>query len=226
MFLRTTAACLALMSVLSSVSFSQQSPSSPAIPGVTELPVIMQQDIAAGKTLVGTKVRANLQVATLVNGTVIPRNATLHGEVIESTAKTKTSPSILAIRIDSAQWKNGSTAIKAYLTAWYYPAIGENGQDLQYGPPQSPRSSWNGQGAYPSNSPAYKPFPGSDPDVDKNSVPDATASKTSNRHVLIKDAELMGADDGTLVVVSKRSNIKLDKLTTYVLAAGAVALKK
>jgi len=36
----------------------------------------------------------------------------------------------------------------------------------------------------------------------------------------MKDAESAADNDGALAIVSKRSNIKLDKLTTYVLAAG------
>lgn len=209
------------------VMLGQQNPSGSAVRS-TEFPVIMQQGIVAGKTPVGTKVRAKLDVATLVDGTVFPRNAVLTGEVIESTAKTATDPSRLAIRMDLAEWKNGSTAIKVYLTPWYYPAMSQEGQNLQYGPPQSPTRTWNGQGAYPNpNSPSYKPFPGDDSGSgDKNSVPDATASKTSDHRVLMKDTELVRADDGTLGLVSKHTSIKLDKLTTYVFAGSDLPAPK
>jgi len=45
-----------------------------------EFPVIMRQNVAAGKTPVGTKVQAKLVVATLVDGVVVPQDArrTLH----------------------------------------------------------------------------------------------------------------------------------------------------
>lgn len=227
MLTRTITAQYLVLCVFSSVLLCQQNPSVPAVPSATEFPVILQQSIAAGKSPVGTEVRAKLQVATLVDGTVFPRNAILAGEVIESTPKTAADPSRLAILMDSVQWKNGSAVIKVYLTAWYYLTTAETGQNLQYGPPQSPTRSWNGQGAYPNpNSPSYKPFPGGDPDADKNSVPDTAAMKTSDHRVLMKDTELVRADDGTLALVSKRTNIKLDKLTTYVFAASALLQKK
>jgi len=183
--------------------------------------VVMQQSVNAGKTPVGTKVQARLEFATLVDGNVIPRNAVFSGEVIESTAKAKTEPSRLAIRMDSVQWKSGSASVKVYLTAWYYPAIDEMGQDLQYGPQQGAKRTWNGQGQYPdTTTKVYKPFPGSE--SDKGSVPDTPASATSNHRVLMKDVKATSTSDGSLALVSKHANLKLDKLTTYVLASGEV----
>ena len=205
--------------VWSCASFGQPNPATTVNPHIQELPVVMQQSVSAGKTGVGTKVRAKLEVATWVEGKVLPRNAMLTGEIIESTAKTDTAPARLAIRMDSAQWKDETVALKVYLTAWYYPAIAEAGQNLQYGPPQAPGKTWNGQGAYPNpNSPGYKPFPGGDSDEDKKSVPDTASTKISDHRALMKDVEWVRAEDGTAALVSRR-NIKLDKLTTYVFAA-------
>ncbi len=222
-----TAQCLVIGFFCSGL-LGQQKPSAAAVAGAPEFPVVMQQSVVAGKTLAGTQVRARLEVATLVNGTVFPRNTVLSGEVIESTRKSVGAPSQLAICMDSAQWKNGSAAIKVYLTAWYYPTTAEAGQNLQYGPPQSPTRTWNGQGAYPNpNSGSYKPFPGGgDTDADKNSVPDTDATKTSDHRVLMKEVESVSTDDGALALVSKRTNIKLDKLTTYVFAASDLSPKK
>lgn len=187
-----------------------------------EFPVTLQQTITSGKTPVGTKVQAKLAIATLVNGTVIPRNAVLSGEVIESVAKTATNPARLAVRMDSAQWKSGSADVKVYLTRWYYPTQDATGQNLQYGPSQSPNRNWDGKGQYPDpNSKVYRPFPGSDSDKG-SSVPDTPSSATSNHRILMKDMESVSANDGAMAIVSKRSNIKLDKLTTYVLATSEV----
>ena len=36
----------------------------------------------------------------------------------------------------------------------------------------------------------------------------------------MKDVEAAQGEDGVILLVSKRSNIKLDKLTTYVLTTG------
>lgn len=227
MFTRTIAVQSLLVCVFCSVPLCQQNPSVTLAHDTTEFPVILQQSIAAGKSPVGTKIRAKLQIATLVDGTVIPRNAVLTGEVIESVPKTAADPSRLAIRMDSAEWKSGSAAIKAYLSAWYYPTTAEAGQNLQYGPPQSPTRTWNGQGAYPNpNSPSYKPFPGRDPDADKNSVPEHAATKTSEHRVLMRDIECTSSDNGTLALISKRTTIKLDKLTTYVFATSELVPKK
>jgi NDP-sugar pyrophosphorylase family protein len=98
--------------------------------------VILQQGVTAGKTPVGSKIQAKLGVSTLVDGTVIPRNAVFWGEVIESVAKKGPNPSRVSVRMDSVQWKNGSAALKVYLTAWYYPARDQMGQNLEYGPQQ------------------------------------------------------------------------------------------
>jgi hypothetical protein len=216
---------LAAVSCWASLS-AQEKPNAP-IAGAAEFPVVLQQNVTAGKTPVGTKVQAKLMMATLVNGTVIPRNAILHGEVIESVVKTKTDPSRLAIRMDSADWKNGSATVKLFVTSWYYPTTEvEANQDLQYGPQQPANRTWNGQGQYPdSNSKSYQPFPGGDSD-NKGSVPDTPSSLTSNHCVQMRDVQSTHNGDGAVEITSKRSNIKLDKLTTYVLAADDLPQRK
>jgi hypothetical protein len=83
----------------------------------------MKQEVTAGKTPAGTRVQAKLQVATLVDGTVFPRNTVLSAEVTESVAKSESNPSRVAIRMDSAQWKDDSAPVRIYLTAWFYPLV-------------------------------------------------------------------------------------------------------
>jgi hypothetical protein len=108
--------------------------------------------------------------------------------VIESVAKTSTEPSRLAIRMDSVQWKDGSAAVKIYLTAWIYPTTVASGQDLQYGPQQSQVATWNGEGAYPDpNSRVVKPFPGGDSKSSSDAVPNTTAAVTMRRRVPMKN---------------------------------------
>jgi hypothetical protein len=200
--------------------FAQQKPAPPVSPGAREFPVSMEQSITAGKTAVGTKIQAKLGVSTLVDGTVIPRGAVFSGEVMESVAKTKTDPSRLGLRMDSVQWKNGSASVKVYLTAWFYPTRYETGQTPQFGPQKPATRTWNGAGTYPdpNSSDTYKPFPSSDSNQDA-SVPDTPNATTSNHRVLMKDVATASASDGTLTLVSVRTNLKLDKLTTYVLAS-------
>jgi hypothetical protein len=220
MFTRAMAVrSVALLVLCSTTLLAQQTPAAPASSGTHEFPVIMEQNVTAGNTPVGTKVRAKLTLATLVDGTVVPRNAVFTGQVIESVAKSATDASRLAIRMDSVQWKKGSAPIKVYLTAWCYPSMSMPGGDLQYGPPQSPSKTWNGAGAYPDpNSPVYKPFPGGDSDTRSDSVPDTAASVTSHHRVVMKNVESARNSDGAVTITSRHSNIKLDKLTTYVLA--------
>ena len=206
--------------VCAATLFGQQTPSPATASVVQEFPVVLEHSVVAGKTPLGTKLQAKLDVPTLINGMVLPRNAVFSGEVIESAAKTPTTPSRLAIRMDSVQWKNGSIPVKVYMTAWYYPTVDEAGQNLQYGPPQDPRRTWNGMGQYPDpNSPAYKPFPGTDSDKG-SSVPNATSSTTSNHRILMKDVNSERDNQGGMTLISRHSNIKLDRLTTYVLATG------
>lgn len=202
-------------------SFAQQNSAQSAAAIAREFPVNLQQNVVAGKTPAGTKVQAKLAVATLVDGKVIPRNAVFSGEVIESVAKTDNQPSRLGIRIDSETWKNGSVTLTLYLTRWYYPETAETGQNLQYGPTQPANRTWNGEGQYPDpNSKVYRPFPGGDSDKDKSSVPDTPSAVPSQHRVLMKNVDSVAGADGSIAIESKKSNLKLDKFTTYVLASG------
>jgi hypothetical protein len=230
MYTRTMAVPYLVLSFLfvlcSSALLGQQKPTDSPPAAAKEFPVVMQQNVTAGKTPVGTKIKAKLEVATLVDGLVIPRNAVFSGEVVESVAKSATDPSRLAIRVDSVLWKTGSTPIKAYLTAWYYPTKDTMGQNLQYGPTQPANRTWNGEGQYPDpNSKVYRPFPGSDSDKGA-SVPVTPSSTTSSQRVLMKDVESTGDNGGAIALVSRHANLKLDKLTTYVLGTGELVPAK
>ena len=50
-------------------------------------------------------------------------------------------------------------------------------------------------------------------------MPDTPSATISNHRVLMKDVETASGNDGEIALVSKHSNIKLDKVTTYVLAS-------
>lgn len=197
----------------SAVLLCQQKPVAPSASLALELPVTMRQDVTAGTTPVGAKVQAKLAVGTMVNRVVIPQDAVLSGVVVESVAKSPKGPSRLAIRMDSAQWKDGSAPLKVYLTAWYYPLQLATDDDLS-SPPSvlRPRPS-NRRGPDPNN-PA-SPFPGSDPGQDTGLAP-----FLSHHRVLMKHVVSTRNSDGVVTVTSTRSNIKLNKQTVYVLAVG------
>jgi hypothetical protein len=153
-------------------------------------------------------------VATLVNGVVIPSNAIFSGEVIESVAKSKDSPSRLGIRMDSAQWKNGSAEVKVYLTPWYYPAA------ALIAPALSDNSAVHGS----ITASRGTGFP-SPPESADETFPGGAASNRSSttdsepkHRVVMKDVESARNPDGSVVITSQRSNLKLDKQTTYVLS--------
>lgn len=223
MFIRTLF-CISVWSVGCLLCLGRQQPvagagkpstSASAMPVTQTFPVIVRTKVVAGKTQVGAKVEAELVIATLVNGTVIPRDAVFSGEVIESQARTSSAPSRLSIRLDLAQWKTGSVPIRAYLTQWIYPVTLDAGPGL-HGPEQSAKKTWNGMGQYPdARAPDYKPFPAS---TDSQSGPSADTSSavTSSRPVTMKDVESQSNNAGGITLVSSHSNLNLDKLTTYV----------
>jgi len=216
----------AFLTLCSVVLLGQQSATVPASQSAREFPVRMEQNVVAGRTSVGAKVRAKLQMATLVSSVVCPKDAVLVGEVIESKAKTDTDPSRVAIRMDSVEWKNRSVPIKVYLTQWYYPTTTvEPTQDLQYGPEQLAKKTWNGQGMYPPKSGPYAPFPRKDEDPDTR-APDVPTNRMSDHRVPMKNLDVVTTGEGTVALVSRGTNIKLDKMTVYVFAAGDLLAQK
>jgi hypothetical protein len=208
----------------------QPTPAASSSSGALEFPVIMRQNVAAGTTPVGTKVHAKLAVATLVNGVVVPQDAVLSGEVTESVAKSATDPSRLAIRMDSAQWKKGSAPIvlslasKLYLTAWYYPVAEIRAQDLSDESPDNAPESWKRRNRSPTlpdpNTPASEPFPGRGTGTDLGSLPPSPSSSISKHRALMKNVESTRNGDGAVTLTSRSFNIKIDKVTTYVVATG------
>lgn len=227
MLIRTVAIKLSQLFLLLSISsLAQQKRAVSLPPSVLQFPIVLQQSVETGKTPIGAKIEAKLAVATLVNGTVFPENAIFSGLVIQSAAKTANSPSRLAIRMDSVHWKDGSASIKAYLTPWYYPTAVQAGQNLQYGPPEPASKTWNGAGQYPSaDSRVYQPFPGTDSGKSAGAIPDTPSPTTSSRPSHMKDVAVAPVDDGGIALVSERTNLKLDRLTTYVLGASPPAAK-
>jgi hypothetical protein len=239
MFRGTTAVgkvALTLM-VCGAVLLSQHTPATPARSAAPEFPVTMRQKLTAGVATVGTKVQAKLVIATLVNGMVVPRDAVLSGEVTESVAKSGNDPSRLAIRMNSVQWKNETLPLKVYLTAWYYPTDSRSAMstDPLIQPADAARSprNWNGVGSFPDpntptsqtlpNAPTSQTLPGRRTERGSDSGPapwDSPASGMSNspHRVLMKNVESQRNRDGTVSLICKRSNIKIDKETTYVLA--------
>ena len=186
-----------------------------------ELPVILRQSIEAGKTTVGTKVEARLIMATMIKAGVIPRDAVISGEIVESVAKSGNSPSRLAIRMDSAQWRNGAAKFKMYLTAWYYPPAPMAAPDLSYGPPGD-RRNWGGVDPTVDTTDPPNPAQKLSTHQDNGVNAGAPASVISTRRVLMNNVKSESGTDGSVILVCSRSNIKLNKVTTYLVAMSEV----
>ncbi len=226
----------ALLSMLGQTTVSQPRPAASSAAAGIEFPVFLRQKIVAGITPVGTKVQAKLAVATLVNGVVLPEDAIFSGEVTESAAKSATSASRLSICVDSAHWKDGGVpkalrlANKVYLTAWYYPGEPLKPTDLGDEQPDSTHNPrhWQGVGATSPvpPSPASQPFPGRTQEKDPfpAAPASASASNISPHRVPMKNVEAARTADGAVTLSSSHSDIKLDRTTTYVLAAGDLAV--
>ncbi len=231
--LTTSSESMLGQSLLGQTMLGQTAPSQakttvPRAAALLDLPIVMQQKVAAGKTPVGTKVQAKLAVATLLNGVVLPEDAILTGEVIESVAKSASNPSILGIRMDSAQWANGVAHIKAYLTAWYYPMVTAADEDSSSDSTHAATNlkRWNGSGYIPDTSirlPGATGVPNRNSDQDKGppaSPAAAQVSSISKRRTLMKDVQTTSHGDGALALTAKNFTIKLDKTTIYMLVAG------
>jgi hypothetical protein len=223
---RTRLGCGFLVLLFTLPGLAEQKPANNL--DLVEFPVFMQQKVTAGITPVGAKVKAKLTISTLVKGTVVPQGAILSGEVTESEAKSADAPSKLGIRMDMAQWKNGSLSIKVYLTEWYYPSKSAMGEDNDPGFPGIHGSvgiTMGGGAPYPPNDstgPGGHPFPGDRPSTIPPAIdPDTTRTGNVSPHrVRMKNVESKRAEDGSISLLSKKSSLKLDKNTTYVLAAG------
>jgi hypothetical protein len=194
-------------------SIGQQSQSSSS--ALREFPVVLQQTVEAGKTPVGTKIQAKLAVATLFHGILIPRNAVVSGVIFESVGKSAKAPSRLGIRMENAKWKDESTCMmRAYLMPLYYAMTAQSAQGLPNGPPDPDSRTLNGPER--SDSAMNRPFPDS-AEASRGAIPDTPV--LSSRPVSMKNVGIEPVDDGGVALVSEHANIKLYKMTTYILAA-------
>jgi hypothetical protein len=194
----------------------QQSHSSSSS-ALREFPVVLQQSVEAGKTPVGTKIQAKLSVATLFHGILIPRNAVISGVIFESVGKNAKAPSRLGIRMENAKWKDESTCMmKAYLMPLYYAMTAQSAQTLPSASPD-PEDSRTLNGPAQSSSPmSQQPFPDNS-EASRGAIPDTPI--LSSRPVSMKNVGMEPVEDGGIALVSEHTNIKLYKMTTYILAA-------
>lgn len=191
---------------------------------VQEFPVVLQENVIAGKTPVGTPVHTKLMLATLVNGVVVPQDAVLSGRVEESTPKTGPGPCRLKIHLDMAQWKGGSVPLNAFLTNIYYAnrlietppneALPDTSASsdlmLVHGGLQhqnstdveSRRAAWSRQSA-------------GSPPSDQAHPAESSRWEASVYRKPMRNVVLSRETNGSTAIVSPRDTIKLDKNTAY-----------
>jgi hypothetical protein len=215
MFIRRLVVHGAILGFCSAAAIGQQKPPASSSPVLREFPVVLQQNVEAGKTPVGAKVEGRLAAATVFHGTVIPRNAVFSGVVIESVAKSAKDPARLTIRMENAHWKDRSTCMKAYLMPLYYTATAQAAQSPPYESPD-PDSKTLNEGVQ-SDPRISRPFPNSGSETTQGFIPDIPT--TSSRPLRMKDVTLEPADEGGIALESEHSNIKLYRMTTYILGA-------
>ena len=217
MFSRRLVLPAAIIGFCSAAAVGQQKPAASS-QVLREFPVVLQQSVEAGKTPVGTKVKGRLAVATQFHGMVIPRDAVVSGVIFESVRKSAKAPSRLGIRMESATWKDRSTCMmKAYLMPLYYPLSTESVQGLPIETPDPDSRTLNGpnqSGSSPISSPS---FSGSNSEASQASIPNIPT--LASRPVSMKNVTMEPVTDGGIALVSKNDNIKLYRMTTYVLAA-------
>ncbi|HEV7220809.1 MAG: hypothetical protein ACHP8A_10040 [Terriglobales bacterium] len=204
----------ALLGFWFAASYAQQTPTPSPHPALHEFPLTLQENIESGKAKIGTKVQAKLAMATMFHGMIIPRNAVFSGLVIESDAKSAKAPAKLAIRMETAEWKDGSTSLTAYLLPLSYATTAPAVQGLR-NESQDPDSRTLSEGQ--SESPMQRSFPNNDSQAAQAAIPEIPTA--SNRPVPMKNVVIARADEGGAALVSDRGNIKLNKMTTYVFAA-------
>ncbi len=206
----------AILAFCSAASIGQQSHQASPPPVLRQFPVILQQNIEAGKTPAGTKVQGKLAAATLFNGALIPKNAVASGVVIESESKKGEDRARLAIRMNTVSWDGGWAPLYAYLMPLYYPAAGQAVPNLPNESPDPESRTLNGPNQS-SQSPMSRPFAGGGSEANQGAIPDVAI--LSSRPVRMKNVVLEPASDGGIALVSEHANIKLFKMTTYVFAA-------
>ena len=122
--------------------------------------------------------------------------------------------------MDSARWKNDSVSLKAYLTAWYYPLRNASEEEHANDQPGGihGEAGMTVGGSRPTTR-SQRPYSTGNPN-EGTDYPSASNSTLSNYRIKMKDVDSVPLDKGGTAITSSRSNLKLDKTTTYILAAG------
>lgn len=222
MFTRSLVVQGAILAFCSAASIGQQSHQASPPPVLREFPVVLQQNVEAGKTPAGTKVQGKLAAATLFNGALIPKNAVASGVVLESESRKGEDRARLAIRMNTVTWNGGWAPLYAYLMPLYYPATEQAVPNLPNESPDPDSRTLNGPNQS-SQSPMSRPFPGGGSEASEGAIPEVAI--LPSRPVRMKNVVLEPTSNGGIALVSEHAHIKLFKMTTYVFAADESAAR-
>jgi hypothetical protein len=123
-----------------------------------------------------------------------------------------------------------TTALESDLSGWIYPPEPTKPQDLAFQPPDEANSpkNWNGGGAYPdpNNPVSQQKFPGRDADRDTGQQAASPASAIAKHRVMIKGVKQSSDANNRLMLTAASFNIRIDRITTYVLMGASEPIQK
>lgn len=92
-------------------------PGSTTLDAGASIAVVMRRTVKADKANLGDEVLAEVTVPVLQSGRIlIPEGARVTGRVLAAVARSREHPeSVLAIRFERAEWKDGSVALNAFM---------------------------------------------------------------------------------------------------------------
>ena len=226
--------------VFLSVSFAtllmaQQSPVSPppALPNLS-IPVRLSKTVSTGKSKRGDPVEfRSLEPILVGQGVVMPANAKLHGHVLGGAPRQGEKPSWLVILVESAEWKDHTLPLHAFITSQISvdarellrPADGNSKSDSVSR--SSIAHSVSDNSHFGNSAPSVRLHPLVD-----NSVLSQDEVKVSQPR--LNDVHLMRNPQGMVFLMSQKPNLKLPGGTMFMLedtkpspaAAAAVAVQK
>src|SRR5437773_8312674 len=180
----------------SAALLAQQTPPVSAPGSLVQFPVVLQQNVEAGKTPAGTKVQGKFAAATLFSGALIPKNAVASGVVVESESKKGKERARLAIRMNTVTWNGGWSPLGAYLMPLYYPTTGQAVPNLPAESPDPDSRTLNGPNQ--SESPMSRPFPGGGSEANQGAMPEVAI--LPSRPVRMKNVVLEPTSNGGIAL--------------------------
>ena len=120
-----------MLALVLTVSSAAQTASTIDLPDGASIAVRLASNVKANKANAGDEVLAEVIVPVLDHGRiVIPSGAKVIGQVVSSNGKSKQHPeSVLGVRFERAEWKDGTAALQAYIVGLLAGVPGKTQRD-------------------------------------------------------------------------------------------------